>query len=379
MLCNSSNSGHLPKRVVEVGTDEETIKLYETQNEDSPYVALSHCWGKNQHILTKSDSIDRWKRGIPWQCLPATFRDSVMITRRLGLQYLWIDSLCIIQDSVVDWEVESSKMGAIYQNAALVISATRSAGSDQGCFSRRSRTLTFSGVSSSGSPFEVFARQSPDHSAFDWGQSHWFTSRNIRYNQEVPSHPLFSRAWCFQERILGQRIVHYCESEIIWECLTCLQCECNALDGFKEDRLRDVRQFAAETSRKPERSAEDWLVLWRDLVAAYSMSRLTFAKDRLPALSGLASTWASNIPGRYLAGLWESDLERNLLWKSVPHGSSRLSNEGNGEVGVTTAPSWSWAKTQRGVDWIAGIPSMHGNPCENPLCVLSFEGRKSIW
>lgn len=341
--------------MIDVGIDEDTIKLYETKNEDKPYVALSHCWGESQHILTKNDSIERWKQSIPWQYLPATFRDSVLITRRLGFQYLWIDSLCIVQDSVADWEEESANMGSIYQDADLVVSAARSSGSDQGCFSLRNQTLSFSGISSSGSPFRVFARQSVTHASFGWGLSSPHSNGEVSsypVNHSYPNHPLFSRAWCFQERLLGRRIVHYTKSEIVWECLTCLECECNSLDGFTRNPLLMIRRLAAETTRRQGRSSEDSLLLWRDLVAQYSQRQLTFRKDTLPALSGLARNWASNGLGRYLAGLWESDLQRGLLWKSARWDFSEQSNEREGAVSVSTAPSWSWAKLQRPVDWI---------------------------
>jgi hypothetical protein len=90
------------------------------------YAALSHCWGGSQPLRTLTENLDDMKTGIEWICLPNTFQDGITVACRLKILYIWIDSLCIIQDSKEDWEIESSKMWAYYNNAYITISASSS-------------------------------------------------------------------------------------------------------------------------------------------------------------------------------------------------------------------------------------------------------------
>jgi hypothetical protein len=136
--CGFANKKPLPTRVIDVSTHVKDVRLYETQNESDYYVSLSHCWGKARAITTTSETLVKNSQIITWDCLPKTFQDAVTIVRRLGLKYLWIDSLCIIQDDPEDWSRESGKMVAVYQNAYLTIAATKSADDDGGCFSMAS-------------------------------------------------------------------------------------------------------------------------------------------------------------------------------------------------------------------------------------------------
>lgn len=76
-----------------------------------------------ERLLTTKATIDTRKKSIPLSSMPANFYDATIITRKLGYRYLWIDSLCIIQDSPSDWEAESQNMGNIYTNAALTLAA----------------------------------------------------------------------------------------------------------------------------------------------------------------------------------------------------------------------------------------------------------------
>jgi hypothetical protein len=125
----------LPTRVLDLGKD--SIKLFESQGIDGTYMTLSHCWGSTPFITTTKDTIQERKEGIPLEDLPQTFKDAVSLTRNLGIQYLWIDSLCIIQQDTEDWEKEASKMGSVYSHSYLNIAATSSMGGDGGCFQKR--------------------------------------------------------------------------------------------------------------------------------------------------------------------------------------------------------------------------------------------------
>lgn len=134
--CPSPGLPSLPTRVVFVGSDDTEPHLYITCGEHARYAALSHCWGSEDKSppRTTHKTLNRRLSGMSFGELPKTFQDAVTITRRLGLQYLWIDSLCIIQDSQSDWEAEAANMATVYQNAYVTIAAEAASNSQEGCF-----------------------------------------------------------------------------------------------------------------------------------------------------------------------------------------------------------------------------------------------------
>jgi hypothetical protein len=390
----------IPKRVIAVGgEDNNSIHIFEPGEKsvsNAPYVALSHCWGLSQHLISKRSTIADWKQKIPFFKLPKTFREAIAITRALGIQYIWIDSLCIVQDDPHDWEVEAEKMGAIYHNARLVIAATASKDGDGGMLFSRTGHATISGRDQNDNSFQIFVRRRCDHAAFSWGRN---TSSSYGVGQSDPvfasTFPLLTRAWCFQERILGTRVLHFTNDEMVFECSTSINCECGAMDGFSDASIGPLRQYVASrpqdrvestsTSTSPiilrsaaqafpiepftlsyalEESTEFSPVFmdWRSLVSEYSKKGITRSSDWLPALAGLASRWSTDDTGRYLAGLWSKDLFRGLLWKAV----SPDPEEHTGYI----APSWSWARPRRAITWLPASQSL-------PKYQVEFDAQKS--
>jgi len=126
----------LPDRVLEVldAQGMSCLKLEEPNGTVEQYIALSHCWGNTAGLRTLNSNVDAFKESIEFNKLPKTFKDAVIITRELGIRYLWIDSLCIIQDSEQDWFEQSARMGEVYSGAWLTISASASTSTDSGCF-----------------------------------------------------------------------------------------------------------------------------------------------------------------------------------------------------------------------------------------------------
>lgn len=99
-------------------TSTDDLFLYESKGEAVPYVTLSHCWGQTDSIhsiQTERHNLRDHKKVIKFLSLPKTFQDAVTLCRELGIKYLWIDSLCIIQNDEADWVTESAKMGSIYE------------------------------------------------------------------------------------------------------------------------------------------------------------------------------------------------------------------------------------------------------------------------
>lgn len=126
----------MPRRVLDVS--DEKVRLIDTSLDGEPrtghYAALSHCWGPKQLLTTTQATFRSRIDGIAFEDLPRTFQDAVTVTRTLCLRYIWIDSLCIVQDSHQDWLTESAKMGTVYQDASIVIAASGASEGSEGCF-----------------------------------------------------------------------------------------------------------------------------------------------------------------------------------------------------------------------------------------------------
>ena len=133
--CRSRELPKPPTRVLDIGTSEapHVVYLIETQGQRGDYIALSHCWGNSKPFLTTHETLEDMQDGFLPEQAPPTFRDAITVTRKLGVRYLWVDSLCIIQGDTKDWERESSRMGGVYRGAYLTIAAS-SATSDEECF-----------------------------------------------------------------------------------------------------------------------------------------------------------------------------------------------------------------------------------------------------
>jgi hypothetical protein len=219
--CCETETAHLPKRILELeksGDDDPVVRLVEPDDMRATYVALSHCWGNERACITSTANIEERKVGIPWQGLSKTFRDAIVFAMKLDFRYLWIDSLCIVQDDPADWEIESSKMSDIYQNASLTLAATISSSDSEGCYPDEIL------------PSHIEIRPKADNSdrpaiAIRKALHHW---NQMPASQVAFKFPLLSRAWVFQERLLSRRILHFCDSELIWECRQLSECECGS-------------------------------------------------------------------------------------------------------------------------------------------------------
>ncbi|KAH7363868.1 heterokaryon incompatibility protein-domain-containing protein [Rhexocercosporidium sp. MPI-PUGE-AT-0058] len=314
-ICSTNDRNSRPTRVLDVGIDAtgQDIVLSTLEDDNALYITLSHCWGDNSSMLTTtSKTIAQHNLGIPFAELPKTFQDAVEITRRLGFRYLWIDSLCIVQDDKEDWEIESGKMAAIYRESCLTIAATASADSSGGLFFSRWTSVrkhdqyrkvnvetfeyhrTFAGTN-----FVVYAR-------LKLRNGHEVIVH--RYSAENPA-PLLSRAWAYQERMLAPRILHVHMEELFWECQNDTLCECGEFRWGQELTKQPAYNDSLSLKGKiacvmaPEVLAEDVHRLWFDIVQEYSQLALTKESDRLPALSGLASLLSQKLRTPYLAGL----------------------------------------------------------------------------
>ena len=328
-----ANYGHtpLPTRVLDVGTLQtpQTIKLLETNGRCGSYVTLSHCWGNHLPLTTTVETLSARIHGINHELLPKTFLDAVFITRKVGIRYIWIDALCIIQDDFNDWEREASTMASIYANSYLTVAASSSPDGSHGILNTRSRSdaveITHNYAGSQTCKLFVYSEArvaSPSTHADDW----------------LESEPLNYRAWTLQERYLSTRILHYAKSQMFYECQNGVMAE-NGESSKPVYRNRVFHQFDGWEKD----NIKEWTYHeWTEILTEYSARRLTKCSDKLPALSGLASLFAKGSKDRYCAGLWWRDLRRGLFWRVKSEMGVHMAEQGTPiRYEQYTAPSWS--------------------------------------
>jgi Heterokaryon incompatibility protein (HET) len=329
--CNKGRSTAAihPSRLVHVGTETQDPHLHEVDpGQTTPdYLTLSHCWGGQSPVTLKSALLTDFKNQIPFSLLSRTFQEALTVVRSLGYSYIWIDSLCIIQDLSEDWERESQIMGDIYQNSVLTIAATASKNGDEGCFRLRN-TLR---------ERPCLLWEDDDRGIFVE------TVKNDvvkRYRREVNNGPLNVRAWVLQERVLSSRVIHYAASSVYWDCQ-----EAHISDSGRE--LADNRE--EESSVEPSRDEDlrlfgdiDWSVekyfsdRWRFNVEQYCNMKLTVESDRYVAFTGIIK-YVEEVTGLHCVfGLWKEYLLAHMLW--------RVENSYTAyRISAYQKPSWSWA------------------------------------
>ncbi len=277
-------------------------------------------------------------KGIPWELLPLTFKHAINITHRLGLRYLWIDSFCIVQDDVADWRHEGSKMADIYSGSYITLAATSAPNSSAGLFQRSSANRNYTnniytppGINSSENTYQISAREIPSTSPF-----------------QEESLPLQQRAWFFQERLLSNRIVHFADDGLRWECLRSAVSEAGHTSHSSLNKGGLHVQGIPKTGVSYKGIIEEEVgqqEMWHKIVYHYSKCQLTFPKDKLPALQGVAARMGKERPAAaYYAGLWGDNMLYDLLWITDNSPVKRKQEE-------YRAPSWSWARSTAAVRW----------------------------
>lgn len=210
--CRLKNSSFSPTRLIEVGTADGRLPIRLSVNGNSfrhtHYCALSHCWGTpSERLNLTTKNIGIFQERIPLSSLPSTFQDAIRIARALGQKHLWIDSLCIIQDSIDDWTRESSKTVDVYEHSISTIAAAAGESDDKGIFfDRDPLTYTWCIVAESANiKRKIYVAPQVD----ELGSS----KPGLLHNS-----PSVTRAWTFQERILSRRILYFGPVGMFWEC-----------------------------------------------------------------------------------------------------------------------------------------------------------------
>ena len=288
-------------------------------------------------IQLQRDCLKDWSgTGISFRALPKTFRDAVRITRQLGIRFLWIDSMCIIQDSTKDWNHEAALMAEVYGNALCTLAALSSKNSSQGC------KVTPNVQESLKSPYVELKADSHQSSRVRIFQSvprTWIQEYTGQAGRDEDC-PLRTRAWVLQEKELSNCTIYFAKNQLLWE----------------NKRRRATAQLPWEEIRSETPSEEPRMMYenpsrrlvgagqhpWYQLVEDYTSRSLTIPTDKLIAFAGLAKAFGCNSRAQYLAGNWNTDMPAALLW----HVSNRTATKP-----AYLAPSWSWASLMGGVTY----------------------------
>ncbi|KAI0006971.1 HET-domain-containing protein [Xylariaceae sp. FL0662B] len=353
--CGPANPQEMPTRVIDVGSSPAieqrgsgepspgSVRLVLTRGLREPYLALSYCWGHGvRHATELNDgNHEALLESVGEDALTKTHRETIFIARSLGIRYVWIDSLCIIQGNLADWDYESKRMAQVYRNAALTVIAGRSADSREGFLPNRlvqaapPCSLPFGGK---------------DEAGRDIGDVFVSLPRSQKHG------PVELRGWCFQEMLLSSRMLTYAAEQICFSCPRSTRWEDGTLTAHDSYQLRAklFRSLPDSTDADQRQQLRiQTLQLWyKDIFDNYTSRELTNPHDIFAAISSVAQLARKTIDSRYLAGLWETDIIRGLLWYTFfsifPRAAAgpRPKRPAIGNKRVIRAPSWSWASVQ---------------------------------
>ncbi|OBS22819.1 hypothetical protein FPOA_09144 [Fusarium poae] len=360
----------LPTRVLDVtgGTlHDPQIKLIETSRmKKGTYCALSYCWGKSRCIMTTKANLANHKYDIPLSMLPRTIKDAVLATRGLEIDYLWVDSLCIVQDDTDDWASEAARMGDVYANATLTISTLFGTDCDDGLFTPHCFRQPYA------LPFPIPPMRGNS------GDAQWFVPavqppvKETRYGVlELPLRgPVHSRGWTFQEQMLSTRVLWFGHGHVQWECLSKFAADSSpdSMGHYKhpgrdneepyrsrrmKEHLQEPFKINATLSKSKQQElyhaigrGNSWAEEdreaayreWETLVAEYTTRNLTNESDRIPAILGLANVMGPMFECDFVMGIWKGKhFLRSLLWRVQTTSTCNSLQSGN------SYPSWTWA------------------------------------
>jgi hypothetical protein len=278
------------------------------------------------------------------------------------MNYIWIDSLSILQDDAADWREQSSKMATIYENSSITLAAATAGNSLEGCF--RSPDPFLTGFVTNGTEKvyannhqaleELLSRNNNETLVFARGaRRHRVPSR-----LETDELPLLSRGWVYQERLLSPRVLFFGDIDVMWECNERMSCYC---DIWKHSGSRNVRSHPVKSQHamslrlgKPDEQnleANGLADRWSRIVEEYSALQLTFVKDQLPAIAGIAKQFSRYMGDHtYASGVWSAFLIENLCWAVTDYPPPRRRSEAR----LAISPSWSWITPMTKVTFPSG-------------------------
>ncbi|KAI1350936.1 HET-domain-containing protein [Xylaria sp. FL0043] len=346
----------LPTFLLAIG--KERVHLMDTAGRPrARYVALSYCWGdKKPNTLLSSENKQQLLGGIALEQLDTTIKEAIQITRQIGFQYLWIDSLCIAQDDEEKKSIEINRMHEIYHNATLTLIPSRVAGVQESFLSKRE----IIGSSQSHLTFELPHFDKSSLSSAQGRTIILIPKKAIRREmRDYTTEPWSQRAWTLQEGIVSLRRLRFGPRQTTWTC-------CHAATQYMDNDgwLSNAREEDYDLIVRPEchnqacqvvnqeisrYQPEQVRSIWYEILEEYSHRRIKYQNDRLPAIASIARGFAQALDDDYICGLWKAHLHHGLLWHRHLYGDDDVDVYDHDMSEDTSGfqSSWSWASSRR--------------------------------
>jgi hypothetical protein len=323
--------GSLPARLLDLSPVQasNTIRVISSDElePDTRYGTVSHCWGQAKTIKLLSDNLSRFSQGIEYCELSPKYQEAIQMALAVGLRFLWIDSLCIVQNSTEDWAREAIRMADIYGRSYLNIALAGASGDHDRALARRKEEPIRI-------PFlDVQCAESNAH------QRYWLLNEATLVS-DVNGSKLFSRAWVMQEIFLAPRTLILGSTQVWFQCREGKACE--TFPGWFPPYWYSMSFGGGVSVRYDGIDHKKWY----EICQHYSTTDITFQSDRVIAISGIARNFEVRLKEEYLAGHWKSQFPYDLAWKPKGSGAFRPEQEGRGR-----APSLSWLSVECHVDW----------------------------
>lgn len=352
--CGRLHYSCLPARVVHVGNSTNSPFLHCSRGESGAYIALSYCWGVNQNLTTTLSNLTEHTTGLCLDSMPKTFQDAIVVAREFGVQYLWIDALCIVQDSPADWAREAASMAGVYSNALFTIQVKDARGCEEGFLSPKPESapamlaldLTLPGLERSRKQASKFRR---------WIVRSGAEGRRLKERtRKFPGPVLDTRAWTLQEDLLSRRVLEFWRDHLSWRCLVGKASDTFPMRRYDHVKARNwqdvIRVSLANSQRAPDAHPicnADLLDAWLRTVENFCVRKLSHPKDKLFAIEGLQSCLAAFLDDVPAVGCWRHQyFGPSLLWTAKPAATAS-------EGASFTCPSWSWACATSDVKYLA--------------------------
>ncbi|KAK0316426.1 hypothetical protein LTR01_000174 [Friedmanniomyces endolithicus] len=348
------------------------------------YISLSHCWGPppdptapngGRQVLTTTN-LAEWSAELPVDSLAPMFQHALVFTALIGCHFIWIDSLCILQDSKADWLAESATMGDVYKYALFNVAALSATSDNDGFLNNKRNNHVEFGFRA---PFAtLLGREGGERRVADDFEGQQLEQKCIllrgsaklcwAFDKQITTAAsnslLFTRGWVYQEKCLARRTLAFTDEGVFWACDGGSRAEQPewAIQSMEREGLRYYQRLARDSGKGSEIAVlQHFYMRWHMSVTSYTLCNLTRQTDKLIAVGAIAREMASSgvDAGRYLAGLWETALVQQLDWLCVT-GRQTPARKCLGDAEYV-APSWSWASITAAIQ-----PRMPSLPSHEP-------------
>ncbi|KAF5597020.1 het-domain-containing protein [Fusarium pseudoanthophilum] len=362
---DSSSSTSLPFRVIDVGKGEKKPRVYTTNGKETGrYLTLSHCWGKVIPPRMTKKTLDSWQLLLPEADLPKTFRDAIWLTRELGERFLWIDSICIVQDDPSELRTQIGLMGNLFEQFLCTIAAVDAKGSDgsqvvdSGLFisgpdhGQAARLKVKASITTSDSLRDSIMgtcqNSSGQHETEELCEVviHEAGNTKFTFQLRLGTKAWHSRGWVFQERELSRRCIFFTESELGWRCNRYWETEQTGIPECRKPRGDFFLEKSTASGGVSSDAQCNLRRLWQITVKQYSVTKLTYNSDKHNAIMGFEERLTTRFGCKFHQGIINfgqcEHLHMQLLWVPV------ISRGGLNDIQF---PSWSWMNISGAVTW----------------------------